>query len=92
MSTNSKAIQSISCLVFSALVIALLLSSLNCKTRREREAEQARLDSLYNDSTRKVSNPYKPPSGVEQYNRQREALGDLNQYTTPPQPTVPERK
>ena len=76
----------------AALVIAGLLISLNCKTRREREAEQAHLDSLYNDSTRKVFNPYKPSNGVDQFNRQREALGDINQYTTPPQPAVPERK
>lgn len=78
--------------VLLAVLLSILLISLNCKTRKEREAEQAHLDSLYNDSTRKVSNPYKPSNGVDQYNRQREAMGDLNQYTTPPQPAVPERK
>ena len=79
-------------LVVLTCIITLTLASLNCKTRREREAEQAHLDSLYNDSTRQVSNAYRPSNGVDQYNRQREALGDINQYTTPPQPAVPARK
>jgi hypothetical protein len=92
MNTDVKNISSFLRYAFVAVVLVIVLSSINCKTRREREAEQAHLDSLYNDSTRKVSNPYKPSNGVEQYNRQREALGDINQYTTPPQPTVPERK
>ena len=92
MSANAGNVAWFSRSAFAALVIAGLLISLNCKTRREREAEQAHLDSLYNDSTRKVFNPYKPSNGVDQFNRQREALGDINQYTTPPQPAVPERK
>jgi len=68
-----------------------MLVSMDCKTRKEREAEQARLDSLYNDSV-KAANPYKPSSGIDQYNRQREAMGDINKYTTPEQPKLPERK
>jgi hypothetical protein len=87
--------RSIRLTAFSALVLvslAVALTSLDCKTRRDREAEQAHLDSLFNDSTRKPLNPYKPSNGVADYNRQREALGDINQYTTPPQPAVPERK
>lgn len=78
--------------VLVLVTLAVALTSMDCKTRREREAEQARLDSLFNDSTRKPLNPYKPSNGVADYNRQREALGDINQYTTPPQPAVPEKK
>ena len=78
-------------IVITILTIVLALTSWNCKTRKEREAEQAHLDSLYRDST-KAFNPYKLGQGTNQYNNQREALGDINKLTTSPQPAVPERK
>ncbi len=92
MISTHRGLRLSSFLMLTVLLSVILLTSINCKTKKEREAEQARLDSLYNDSTRKAFNPYKPSNGVDQYNRQREALGDINQYTTPPPVTVPERK
>ena len=77
-------------LLVAAVAVSTVLS-VGCKLRREREAEQAHLDSLYRDSTNKF-NPYKIGQGTDQYNRQREALGDINKLTTPPQPDVPVRK
>ena len=78
-------------LTVGGVILLLLLASMDCKTRKEREAEQAHLDSLYRDSTNKF-NPYKIGQGTDQYNRQREALGDINKLTTPEQPKVPGRK
>ena len=75
----------------TSILVSILLTSINCRSRREREARQAHLDSLYRDSTNKF-NPYKIGQGTDQYNRQREALGDINKLTTPPQPTVPAKK
>jgi len=62
-----------------------------CKTREEEEREQARLDSLRQDSLRPVNNPYKFGQGNDQYNRQREALGNLDSLSSVPQPAVPNR-
>ena len=59
------------------------------RTPEERRREEARLDSLRNDSMRPVVNPYKLGQGTDQYNRQREALGNLDSLVTPRQPPIP---
>jgi hypothetical protein len=69
----------------------LLIPGTGCKTRWEREKEQAHLDSLRQDSARPVVNPYKMGQGTSQYNAQRENLGNLDSLVTPAQPTVPRR-
>ena len=76
-----------------AILLLLLcgasLISIECQTPDERRKEAARLDSLRNDSTRPVNNPYKFGQGNDQYDRQRETLGNLDSLVTPPQPSIP---
>ncbi|HEV8538569.1 MAG TPA: hypothetical protein VGR15_06560 [Bacteroidota bacterium] len=91
MHTPSPTSRVITFFATALLVFFISAASMSCKSRKEREAKQAHLDSLYRDSTNKI-NPYKPADGTAQYNRQREALGDINKLTTPPQPAVPARK
>ena len=59
-----------------------------CKRPSERRKEQARLDSLRNDTARPSINPYKSGQGTAQYNRERENLGNLDSLVTPPKPNV----
>lgn len=79
---------------FSRAILALVLFSLSvfsCQSAEEQRREAARLDSLRRDSLRPVNNPYKFGQGNDQYNRQREVLGNLDSLVTPAQPSVPVR-
>jgi len=67
----------------------MILVIAGCRTPDEQRREAARLDSLRQDSLRPVNNPYKLGQGNDQYNRQRETLGNLDSLVTPPQPSIP---
>jgi hypothetical protein len=71
----------------SVLVIVVMIAG--CRSPEEERRDAARLDSLRRDSLRPVDNPYKLPQGNDQYNRQRETLGNLDSLVTPPQPSIP---
>lgn len=89
---NSVSVHGATSIVALAFItLTVLLTSMNCNSRRDREAKQAHLDSMYRDSTNKF-NPYKLGQGTNLYNQQREALGDINKLTSQPQPAVPQRK
>jgi hypothetical protein len=60
-----------------------------CKRPSERRKEQARLDSLKNDTSRPAYNPYKFGQGNAQYNRERENLGSIDSLVTPAAPSPP---
>ncbi|GEM_PF-3118644 len=79
--------KSVLCVVICA--VALCLS--DCRSPDEQRRDEARLDSLRRDSLRPVNNPYKFGQGNDQYNRQRETLGNLDSLVTPPQPAIPNR-
>ncbi len=75
--------------MIAIVVIASILAVGGCKRPSERRKEQARLDSLRNDTARPSINPYKMGEGTAQYDRERENLGNLDSLVTPPQPVVP---
>lgn len=72
-----------------AVLISIVLN--DCRSPDEQRREAARLDSLRRDSLRPVNNPYKFGQGNDQYNRQREALGNIDSLVTPQQPGIPNR-
>ena len=59
------------------------MTAAGCRTRSERLKEQARQDSLMRDSSRPAGNPYKLGQGTDQYNRERENLGNLDSLVRP---------
>jgi hypothetical protein len=73
--------------VVLALVVLASLTMDGCKRPSERRKEQARLDSLKNDTARPAYNPYKFGQGNTQYNRERENLGNLDSLVAPASPT-----
>ncbi len=74
-----------------ALLTGLMAAAIfDCRTPDEQRRDEARLDSLRRDSLRPVNNPYKFGQGNDQYNRQRETLGNLDSLVTPPQPSLPD--
>ena len=78
----------------AAVVLLVVLVSWvmnDCRSPDQRRRDAARLDSLRADSLRVVNNPYKLGQGNDQYNRQRESLGNLDSLVTPQQPTIPNR-
>ncbi len=76
-------------LVLLFLVMSIFLCE--CRSPDEQRRDEARLDSLRQDSVRKMNNPYKFGQGNDQYDRQRETLGNLDSLVTPPQPAIPAR-
>jgi hypothetical protein len=76
-------------LSFVLILLAVSVVNFHCQTREEAQRDQARLDSLRQDSLRPVNNPYKLGQGNDQYDRNRETLGNLDSLVTPPQPSVP---
>lgn len=74
---------------FVLIVLAVSLMNFGCQSPEEERREQARLDSLKQDSLRPVNNPYKFGQGNDQYDRQRETLGNLDSLVTPQQPSIP---
>ena len=72
--------------VIGVLIVGQTLTG--CKTRQDRLREQARRDSLMQDSSRRPDNPYKLGQGNDQYNRERENLGNLDSLVRPA-PTNP---
>ncbi len=72
-------------------LVVLLLSgaSAGCRKRADRLRDQARQDSLMRDSSRRPDNPYKLGQGNDQYNRERENLGNLDSLVRPGS-TIPE--
>lgn len=78
-------------LKYLAAVGLIVLMIAGCRSPDEQRREKARLDSLRQDSLRPVNNPYKFGQGNDQYDRQRETLGNLDSLVTPPQPSIPGR-
>jgi len=75
----------------SLALIGILVSGqtfTGCKKRADRLREEARRDSLMRDSSRRPDNPYKLGQGNDQYNRERENLGNLDSLVRPT-PTNP---
>ena len=75
-------------LAFVLIILTVSIINFHCQSREEEQREQARLDSLRQDSLRPVNNPYKFGQGNDQYDRQRETLGNLDSLVTPQQPSV----
>jgi len=72
----------IACLTF-LLVLVFAAGGAGCRKRADRLREQSRLDSLMRDSSRRPDNPYKLGQGNDQYNRERENLGNLDSLVRP---------
>jgi len=85
--TSSALVPGIACLAVTCLLV-FSQTLTGCKKREDRLREQVRQDSLMRDSSRRPDNPYKLGQGNDQYNRERENLGNLDSLVRPA-PTTP---
>ncbi|HZY10551.1 MAG TPA: hypothetical protein VFF29_05295 [Bacteroidota bacterium] len=67
--------------VFS-IALVLLLVGVHCKSADERKKERATRDSIY-----QTQSPSRTAGGT--YERQRDAVGNIDSLVTPPQPVRP---
>jgi len=77
------------CIRIAFLSALAALAFTSCQKASERRRLKTEMEGINKESTKSAPNPYKLGQGTQQYDAQRDALGNLDSAASPAQPAIP---